>query len=560
MCGIWQLLKRDTTHIDYYNAFKKIYPRGPDRMRLMEYQHPVNIVAGFHRLSIMDLSVKGDQPFTYEYCAGDRKKLIISLCNGEIYNYKYLIDEFKLTPKSGSDCEILPELYFKLGIVNMMKVLRGEFAFIISDIFIDTGDYTIYAGRDSFGIKPLFYTQTKEYINFSSEIKGLINVHNKNVSNNDIVNPIRAGYYMTVSKQDDYWLSPIFTRYFNIESIEINPMNNKDNIDQVKLNIRNNLIEAVSSRLMSDRPLGCLLSGGLDSSLVASIASKLLKQKNPNNKLSTFSIGMDGSTDEKYARLVAKHIDSNHTHIEFPEKDWLDAIHKVIYTTETFDITTIRASTGQYLISKWIAENTNIKVLLIGDGSDELTSGYLYFHKAPDAMACCEENIRLLKDISYFDVLRADRGVSGNGLEARVPYLDRQFTDYYLSICPELRCPINNMEKWLLREAFSGDWLPEEVLYRKKEAFSDGVSSKNKSWYRILQESINDKYTDEELIKYQNNYKHCVPPNKEALYFRHIFEDNFGRNLDHLVPYYWLPKWCGNISEPSARVLVHYSE
>jgi len=268
---------------------------------------------------------------------------------------------------------------------------------------------------------------------------------------------------------------------------------------------------------------------------------------------------MPGSTDERYAKLVAKHIGSNHTHITCTQDEFMNALPAVIRITETYDITTIRASTGQYLISKWIANNTDIKVLLIGDGSDELCSGYLYFHKAPNAIESHNENIRLLEDISYFDILRADRCISNNGLEARVPYLDQRFVNYYLSIDPSLRVPINNMEKWLLRESFNTtDYLPPEVLWRKKEAFSDAVSSQERSWFNIIQEYVDKKYTLDDLEYVKKRYTHNIPLSKESLYFRVIFEMYYGKDLDHIIPYYWLPKWCGNTNEPSARTLDFY--
>jgi asparagine synthase (glutamine-hydrolysing) len=345
-------------------------------------------------------------------------------------------------------------------------------------------------------------------------------------------------------------------------------------VDKIKTKIRETFIESVRSKLFSDRPLGCLLSGGLDSSLVASIASRFLKER--GQKLKTFSIGLEDSTDEYYARLVAKHIDSEHTHIKLEQDDFINALKDVIYVTETYDITTVRASTGQYLVSKWISKNTDIKVLLIGDGSDELAAGYMYFHKAPTPMELHQENVRLLKDIHFYDVLRADRGIAENGIEARVPFLDHRFVDLYLSIDPKLRHPASykeykeykntSLEKWLLREAFNvDDFLPSEVLFRKKEAFSDGVSSMKKSWYQIVQEFANEKYSDEYLESEKERIGFNKPPSKEALYFRKIWEEYFGTyetspQTAEVIPYFWLPKWCGDIKEPSARVLQVYTQ
>jgi asparagine synthase (glutamine-hydrolysing) len=332
-------------------------------------------------------------------------------------------------------------------------------------------------------------------------------------------------------------------------------------IKLAKQKIKQCLVNSITDKLVSDRPLGCLLSGGLDSSLIAAISAKELKK---NGKiLTTFSIGMPGSTDKKYALMVAKHIKSNHHHFELSENDFLNALGDIVTATETHDITTIRASTGQYLISKLVAEKSNIKVLLIGDGADELCSGYKYNLNAPSPQALHDECRRLLKDIHLYDVLRADRGIASNGLEARVPFLDHRFVDLYMSIDPKLRMPANHkgVEKWLLRSSFDDtDLLPKEVLWRSKEAFSDGVSSLKKSWYQIIQHKASNMYSDEEFKMAQQNYTHCPPSSKEALYFRRMFEERFGSDdVCKVIPYMWLPKWCGDIKEPSARVLNTYA-
>jgi asparagine synthase (glutamine-hydrolysing) len=336
------------------------------------------------------------------------------------------------------------------------------------------------------------------------------------------------------------------------------------------------LTKSIVDRLQSDREIGCLLSGGLDSSLVASIASVELKKQ--GRILRTFSIGMEGSPDVKYAKIVADHIGSSHTNFDVPQNEWIESIRDVIKISETFDITSVRATTGQYLICKKIAETTNIKVLLIGDGSDEATGGYLYFHKAPEPMALHFETQRLLHWIHYFDVLRADRGVASNGLEARVPFLSHKFIDFYFQVDPVLRMPTthtlstgqtNVYEKYLLRKSFDKtNLLPECVLWRKKEAFSDGVSSESKSWYTIVQEMVEKEITDEQFdlikSKYQNyqdetNNQIVIPHTKEALYYHMIF-DEFYPDQYHTIPYYWMPKWIDNASDPSARTLQIYKD
>lgn len=553
--------------VDYvkqvYDSFMKTHMRGPDRSTFELLHNPSNVLIGFHRLSIMDPTIKGDQPFKIE--SGDRT--IWTICNGEIYNYNELAHKYNMHLTSGSDCEIIPHLYKEKGIDVLCKELIGEYAFIIVDINMKTGKGDIYASRDRFGIRPLFYSFNDETLNFSSEMKSIVD--KKNVK----VFPPR--HYMHLNKNTDTWEDLGLTKYYDFEMHEFTQESQflgveNMGLDKIKTKIRETFIESVRSKLFSDRPLGCLLSGGLDSSLVASIASRFLKEK--GQKLKTFSIGLEDSTDEYYARLVAKHIDSDHTHIKLEQDDFINALKDVIYATETYDITTVRASTGQYLVSKWISKNTDIKVLLIGDGSDELAAGYMYFHKAPTPMELHKENVRLLKDIHFYDVLRADRGIAENGIEARVPFLDHRFVDLYLSIDPKLRHPETYkeyknyaLEKWLLRESFNvDDYLPQEVLFRKKEAFSDGVSSLKKSWYQIVQEYANEKYTDEYFASEQDRIGFNKPPSKEALYFRKIWEEYYGKYEEspltsEVIPYFWLPKWCGDIKEPSARVLQVYN-
>ena len=557
MCGIWFFLSKlkNLDHELYakcMDSFMKTKNRGPDRSHFEVLQEPINSMIGFHRLSIMDPGVKGDQPF--KIINGDHT--IFTICNGEIYNFRELEEKYNIKAMSGSDCEVIPHLYQKIGINNLVHELIGEYAFIIFDVNMITGDFNLYAVRDRFGIRPMFYAESENHFNFSSEMKSLVDIKEENITVN-VLEPRRIYH---IERKDGVISSISSTSYYEV-SVKDNMIEDLDTACNL---VKDTLIESVRSKLISDRPLGCLLSGGLDSSLIASIASKILKER--GQKLRTFSIGMDGSTDEYYAKLVAKHIQSDHTHIELDQQEFIDNLRNVIYNIESFDITTVRASTGQYLVSKWISKNTDIKVLLIGDGSDELCAGYLYFHKAPSAIDSHNENIRLISDIHYYDVLRADRGIAENGIEARVPFLDHRFVDLYLTIKPELRIPTNNSEKWLLRRSFSkeanpeNDYLPDEVLWRKKEAFSDGVSSKNKSWYQIIQEYAKDKYSDEDLTN--ANREHLKPVSKESLYFREIFEEYYGKNVSvsKTIPYFWLPKWMGNILEPSARVLSVYKE
>jgi len=282
---------------------------------------------------------------------------------------------------------------------------------------------------------------------------------------------------------------------------------------------------------------------------------------NNGQKLNTFSIGMPGSVDLEYAQIVADFLGTQHHQIKISEKDFLDAIETVIYNIESYDTTTVRASVGNYLVSKFIAENSNCKVIFNGDGADEVCCGYVYLKNAPTSEALQKESEKLVKEIYYFDVLRSDRSISSNGLEARTPFLDKAFVKYYLSIPPELKIfdGINRLEKYLLRKAFdSQGLLPNEALWRRKCAFSDGVSSQNKSWHHIIQSFVDQTISDYEFIRERKIYKHCMPELKESYYYRKIFEQYFGKN-EQLIPHLWMPKWV-KTQDPSARELTGYQE
>lgn len=565
MCGIWALLSKYKCYDpEFYNSFMQLKHRGPDKSTFLEINSPFNICLklGFHRLSIMDTSTKGDQPFIYEN--GD--STIYTICNGEIYNYKNLIKSHNLNVKSSSDCEVIPLLYIKFGEQKLISEILGEYAFILFDINKITGDIKLICGRDQIGIRPLFYSIDNDKCIFSSELKGLVKL-----SENIKVFP--PGHYIKVQYIHQNNEIDILYDFFQFYSYE--PSRTIcDNVEFIKDNLFKILVDSVVCRLQSDRPMGCLLSGGLDSSTVAAIASNWLKQKSMK-KLKTFCIGMEGSTDIEYAKEVAQHIDSEHTTVLFTEQEGLDAIEQVIYAIESYDITTIRASVGQFLISKYISENTDIKVLNLGEGPDE-QGGYIMFHNAPSCYEGKKECIKLLKEIHMYDVLRADRAVSFFGLEARVPFLDRRFIDYHMSLNPHLIMPRtlmipNNVqvdekyknikyEKPLLREMIlRTNLIPLNVNLRKKEAFSDGVSSLNKSWFEIIQEYVETKISDEEFLLEAPKYEHNKPMTKEAYYYRKIFEKYYGKKNDKIIPHYWLQSWC-DTNEPSARKLSIYDK
>jgi len=524
MCGI--SIAVTTRTINNYDI-DNIGHRGPDSNRRVYFKlnEKYNIDLLFYRLSIIDLN-HGIQPFHYK----DDKQELYLLCNGEIYNYKYLINKYNLD--TTSDCEVILKMYLKnKSIYDIVTELNGEFAFTFISIVNDK--INIYFGRDRFGIRPLFYKFDDTGLFISSEMKGIpemngLQVKPRKIYHTDLQNENVSTYYYIGTKE-------IIT-------------DEKIACKQIK----KYLINSIRDRMQSERPIGALLSGGLDSSLICGIAANILKED--GKKLNTFSIGMtNDSTDILYARKVADHIDSTHHEIIIPVEEWLNSLENVIKQIETYDITTIRASTGQYLISKWISENTDIKVILNGDGSDELTSGYLYFFNAPDAQESHRENLILLNEIHNYDVLRVDRGISAFGLESRVPFLEHNFVDMYLSIDKNLRNPIKGkrMEKYLLRKAFEDEnIIPHEVLFRTKEAFSDGCSNLNKSWYEHIQDYIETIVSDEEFDS--------TFPSKEAYWYYKIFKKHYPHS--ELQVNYWMPKWSKEHNgNPSARILNIYN-
>jgi len=582
MCGIWGFISKKLTSIsqirqtEMYNSFQYSENRGPDRSRFQKEHEIVDFFLGFHRLSIMDKTIWGDQPFVCQ----NEDRIIYLMCNGEIYNFKELKEEYNLQTISNSDCEVILHLYNvlcnntnssyesdKKGFEELLyKIKDNEFAFCIIDINLREKRVITRLATDPCSVRPLFYASTTDGLYFSSILRSLSSL----IDATDIKRFNPGTYYELVinipifSKKKQIQIFENTKTYFKLDiSPQYRNYKNKELLQSQYLldcfeHIKHLLQNAVIRMLHSDRPLGALLSGGLDSSLVVAIASKYL-QENYGKQLQTFSIGLPGSTDEKYAKMVAMHCNTIHTHIELTNDDFLNALDQVILATETYDITTIRASTGQYLISKYISENTDIKVLLIGDGSDELFSGYMYFHNNPNETQSHLENIKLLKDIHLYDGLRADRCIAYNGLEARIPFLNAELIDYVLKTDPRLRVPIDKIEKWLLRKSFEGtNYLPNEILWRKKEAFSDGVSQINKSWYEIIQEHLDDIYSNDEFDELSKIFIFNKPHTKESLYYRIKFCEYFTEKSSHIIPYFWLPNWCGNIKEPSARILKSY--
>jgi len=481
------------------------------------------------------------------------------LCNGEIYDFVKISDKYKFHLQSKCDCEVIPQLYISESSIDRLvaEIKGSEFACLVIDVNESTRQMTIYALRDPTGVRPMFWGEDVNGIAFSSELRGLIGILKPQA-----VKEFPPGHYLKLTINQDNDVVTKFVKYYrtfdvepNIESFDVFE---KTYLNSVFKQIRVTLTRVIEFMINSDRPLGALLSGGLDSSIVVAIASKILREKH-GKRLRTFSIGMPGSTDEKYARMASKWCDTDHTHYELKTEEFLEALPLIPEIAETYDITTCRATVGQWLAVKKIRENTDIIVLLIGDGSDEICSGYMEFHLAPSAQESHYGNCRRGREISKFDVARADRGVSNHGMEARCPFLHCEFIDLILNLDCRLRVPIDGIEKWLLRMAFREEHiLPDEVCMRRKEAFSDGVSGHEKSWYQIVQEQTDKMFTDADLEDAKQRFKHLPPQTKEGLYYRELFEKAFGP-VGHILPHYWMPMWC-NASDPSARTLQVYNQ
>ena len=521
MCSIMGYLG-DMPIEKFKEGFEKTISRGPDMSKIIDLGDGY---LGFHRLAIMELSEIGMQPFKL-----DNNYLV---CNGEIYGFRKIKED--LLNKgynfiSNSDCEILLPLYQEYGL-KMFNMLDAEFALII----YDKKTNSLVAARDPIGIRPLYYGfDNKKNIVFASEPKNLVGLVKK-------ITPFPPGYYYANGK---------FVCYKDITKVD-NVIN--DNLNNICQNIHDKLIKGVEKRLDSDVPVGFLLSGGLDSSLVCAIATKQL-----HHPIETYSIGMNtDAIDLKYAKEVSDFIGSKHHEIIITKDDVINALDEVIEILGTYDITTIRASIGMYLICKAIHNQSNIKVLLTGEISDELF-GYKYTDFAPNPMEFQNESVKRVKELHMYDVLRADRCISSNSLEARVPFGDLDFVSYVMSINPKMKMNTYNMGKFLLRKAFQKDSiLPWSILMREKAAFSDAVGH---SMVDYLKEYANSKYSDLEYEELIQKYDHAKPFTKESLLYREIFEKYYP-NQSQMVVDFWMPNknWenC-NVNDPSARVLKNY--
>ena len=520
MCSIMGVATKEISFQALKKGFDATVSRGPDMSRIEET--PSGYLC-FHRLSIMGLHPEGMQPFTLN---GD-----MVVCNGELYGFRKLREQLsrKYSFKSDSDCEILLPLYREYGL-DMFSLLDAEFALIL----YDARENELIAARDPIGIRPLFYGYLENgAILFASEAKNLVGLC-------ETIMPFPPGCY---------YMKGEFIRYADITHVSAY---SKDDLDTVCEGIRSRLIAGVEKRLDADAPLGFLLSGGLDSSLVCAIAAKLLKKP-----IRTFAIGMDiDAIDLKYARQVADYIGSEHTEVMISEKDVLDALESVVSILGSYDITTIRASIGMYLVCKAIHEKTDIRVLLTGEISDELF-GYKYTDFAPDEQAFQDEAKKRIGELYMYDVLRADRCICVNSLEARVPFGDLDFVRYVMAIDPALKMNRYGKGKYLLRRAFEGDYLPLDILYREKAAFSDAVGH---SMVDDLKRYAQARYTDAEYEEKRLRYTFAKPFTKESLLYRELFEKYYPGQAA-MVKAFWMPNkaWEGcNVDDPSARVLSNY--
>lgn len=540
MCGIWAVLGKPLDADDAKGWVRRLKARGPEGTRIV---HGNTFQLGFTRLAINGLTTDGMQPM--------KNDMWHWVCNGELYNWRDLATRHGIETKTGSDCEVLGPLMSTLGaeadVRSVFRSLDGVFATIL----INERDNIAVVARDPYGVRPLFVGYqtasdgTLERIYFASELKAIP------LPACAVVEAFPPGHY---AAYDLKTLNRIgFEPYHTVPWLKSTALNDKP---LAEVALREALVAAVEKRMMTERPVAALLSGGLDSSLIAALVQRSLQAAGAP-PLKTFSIGFEGSEDLRHARLVADYIGSEHKELVVTPQQFWEAIPQVIQDIESFDITTVRASVGNWMVSKYIAENTDCKVVFNGDGSDEVLGGYKYFYNAPNDEAFEAEITRLLTDIHFFDVLRSDRSISSHGLEARTPFLDRQFVAVARSVATRLRRPSGEMmEKTILRAAFSGlGLLPNDVLWRRKEAFSDGVSGKTKSWYEICQENAVAEVGEDWATK-AAAFTHLTPKTAEAYYYRRLFSMYYSGAEKVTVPYHWMPRWCPGATDPSARTLA----
>ena len=584
MCGIFLLLNtsksvarplREPEKSLINDSFMAGQGRGPEQSSLTT-PYP-ETVFGFHRLAINGLNAAANQPLEVDN--------VLLICNGEIYNYRALYEMMPdVVPKTESDCEVILHLYIKFGMEYTLQLLDGVFALALLDR--RTMCARMYVARDPFGVRPLYWLHSSEASwALASELKQLIGFHTGGSdSSSSCVSHFPPGSCASWTYPEQAvakWLldCPVPVKYHTLgfvvqdcvslgnqhdfvqDCVPCDPLDFVQE-DCVSLGNQHDFVQAEIARRFRDavykrcctteRPIACLLSGGLDSSLVAALVSEY-HTTHGMPPVETYSIGLAGSTDLEYARKVAEHLGTHHHEVVVTEQDFIDAVPHVIRAIESYDTTTVRASLGNWLIGKYIRANSEAKVIFNGDGSDELAGGYLYMALAPNALEFDRECRRLLGDIYAFDVLRSDKCISSHGLEPRTPFLDRGWVQYYLSIPPSVRFNPDEMEKQLLRRAFSSpELLPRDVLWRRKEAFSDGVTGITRSLFQILQDyaatlNLSEKFSDDEDERVQSR-------TAEQRWYRQLF-DSYYPDASNVVPYFWMPKYV-EATDASARTWI----
>lgn len=524
MCGITFVFPQFARLFD---GSSRVSHRGPDETSVLETTHGVFV---FDRLAINDVS-KGSQPFFMESS--------VLVCNGEIYNHRILEQIYDIRPSTGSDCEVLLwMLKYVPSIKDTFRQLNAEFACVYAD------EHGVIAARDPMGVRPLFigYTEDDTVVGFSSEAKGL-----RDLSACHRIVQFPPGMYFYANQMRPYYaLSLPLYRDLDLSIVDSKPF------DKHVRTVRKILTDAVKDRvMMSERPVAFFLSGGLDSSIIASIGASLFKKE---QKITTYSIGIRGSRspDLEAARIMADYIGSEHVEIRFDPADAVQQVSRVIRQLESYDCTTVRASVPMFLLAEHVSKESQHKVILSGEGADELFGGYLYFHNAPTNEAFHDETIRLLKGIHQFDGLRADRCTAAHGLELRVPFLDPVLVEYVTTeIAPHMKNPKENngIEKRILREAFA-HMLPPEILHRQKNGMSDAVGY---AWVDHLKAAF--AAAAAEKHKAVTNYSVNPPMTDEERGYREIYHTFYP--ADSVVSHesIWRPKWSNDVTDPSARLL-----
>lgn len=542
MCGIFAHVKNgndDGVMLETLReSMMQIQHRGPDNSQELLLNESA-VYIGFHRLSLVGRDPSNNMPLLVDRC--------VLVCNGMIYNYKTLIEQNDFRVKTENDCEVIIHMYKKYGLPLTLEKLEGVFAFIL----YDHDSKTLMAGNDAIGIRPLFYgiNRAGSYT-LASEPVALAKICDARIVH------FTPGHYMTVGARGvkveiRRWWNPTRTLF---------PLAT-DNGDQYGRTMFALLKRAVHKRLLGERPVACLLSGGLDSSIVAALVAERLREVNPTQPLHTFSIGLADAPDLIAARKVANHIRSFHHEIVVTEAEMLEHQNEIVRITQSPDVTTNRASTPMSLLCRHIARHFDFKIIFNGDCSEEIWASYAYSKRAPSDEAFHEDNWRLVEEVYLYDVLRSDRCIAHYGMDARTPFADRQLVEYVMRIPPQYKRHGGQygLEKTMLRQ-YAKDYLPADIAWRPKEAFSDGVSVPQRSWHTIIRDYY-DALIDTHNPQFQRWARRAEIDTKEAYWYWTHFVALFcdggetREDIRRLVPRYWMPRFVENARDPSARTL-----